>query len=341
MSVRAWPLHFAKSPAFRRAGRAALLLLSVLLAGCAGKQSLNGVGFDWQKEVEAEPKPKPRPARKDVPPETVENAALPFYGLRASDCQPLSGDELMAELAGFDAICIGERHDNPHDHWAELAMTSDLVERAASRGRELGLGFEMFDRADQPLLAQWQERKIGAEKLIEQSNWESDWGYPFGFYRPLLDLGRRENLGLLALNAPRELTRTVARKGLEALDEDQRKELPELDLAQPEHRAAFDRVMKEHPHGGADSDNLYAAQVIWDETMAHGAADWLRTRRPARQLIIIAGQMHCRTAAIPGRIERRMRGRTAAVLPIVQASAEDAKPDLEGFDYGFVMTRED
>src|SRR5215204_6620038 len=130
MGVRVWPIDFAKSPPLPRLAQAVLLLASLLVLGCARKPSLNGVGFDWQKEVEPEAKPKPRAARKDVPADTVENAALPFHGLRASDSQPLSSNDLMAELAGFEAICVGERHDNPHDHWAQLAIASDLVERA-------------------------------------------------------------------------------------------------------------------------------------------------------------------------------------------------------------------
>ena len=320
----------------------ALLLALSVVTGCGARGlSSRQVGYDWADTVEAEPKPKPRAKRKDVPADTVESSALPFHGLRGSDCQLLSGQDLMAELAGYDAICIGERHDNPHDHWAQLEIASDVVERAESRGREVGLGFEMFDRSDQPLLAQWQDGKIDTETLIERSNWQGDWGYPFGYYRPLLELGKRRALGLLALNAPRELTRTIARRGLEALDDDQQRELPELDLGHAEHRAAFDQVMKEHPHGRADPDNLYAAQVVWDETMAHDAAAWLRLRRPARQLLILAGQMHCRKNAIPDRIARRTRVRTAAVLPVVQPSDSEEKPDLDGYDYGFVMTADE
>ena len=161
-------------------------------------------------------------------------------------------------------------------------------------------------------------------------------GYPFGT-TALLELGRGK-IWASGADAPREFTRTIERVGFEALEE--QRELPELDLSQVEHRAAFDQVMKEHPHGGANPDNLYAAQVVWDETMAHDAAAWLRMRRPARQLVIIAGQMHCRKNAVPDRIARRTPVRTAAVLPVVTAEGE-AKPDLDGFDYGFVMTTDE
>jgi uncharacterized iron-regulated protein len=332
--------YFDASVATRAAARAAGLLIALGAAsGCARQQSLDGVGFDWQRNVEPEPKPEPRRPRKDVPPETVEAAALPFYGIRASDCQPLTGDELLAELAKLDAVCVGEHHDDPHHHWAQLRITTDLVERATHSGRELGIGFEMFDRTDQPLLAKWEQQKLDTEALLEQSHWERDWGYPFGFYRPLLDVARQRQLGVVALNAPRDVTRRIARGGLDALDDKQRDQLPELDFGHAEHRAAFEQAMKEHPHGGADPDNLYAAQVVWDETMAHSAVDWLRVRRPTRQLVIAAGLMHCRASAVPGRIERRLHGQAAAVVPVVQTSDSDPKQALEGFDYAFVMTK--
>ena len=67
------------------------------------------------------------------------------------------------------------------------------------------------------------------------------------------------------------------------------------------HRARFDDLMKDHPDTGGSLDNLYAAQVLWDETMANTAANWLRERYPARQLVILAGSAHCDRSAIPSR----------------------------------------
>jgi uncharacterized iron-regulated protein len=316
--------------------------LCLALGGCARQQSLNGVGFDWEgrPEPELEPAAKAPAPRRDVAPDTVTNAALPFYGIRAGDGQALSSHELLAELSEHDVICVGERHNDAHAHWAELAIATDLADRAEQSGRELAIGFEMFDRKDQPLLDQWLLRKLDTAGLLARSNWDEDWGYPVGFYRPLLDLGRNRQVALLALNAPRELTRQVAREGLEGLGEADRKQLPELDLEQAEHRAVFDRVMAHHPHTGSDPEDQYAAQVVWDETMADSAARWLRARRPARQVLIVAGEMHCRSLAIPGRIERRTPARTAALIPIVERPNKDPKRALDGFDYAFVMTEE-
>jgi hypothetical protein len=86
----------------------ALLVALSVVTGCGARGlSSRQIGYDWRDSVETEAKPKRRPPRKDVAPDAVENSALPFHGLRARDCQPLSGDELMTELAGYDAICIG------------------------------------------------------------------------------------------------------------------------------------------------------------------------------------------------------------------------------------------
>ena len=317
-----------------------VLVSCLLLANCARAQSLNGVGYDWDRPVDPEPEAAAAPApRKDVPADTVAEAALPFYGIRASDCQPLSSSELLAELSEHDAICVGEHHNDPHAHWAQLAIATDLADRAAQTGRELAIGFEMFDKKDQPLLDKWQARKLSTEELLDQSHWDEDWGYPPAFYRPLLDLARNRQLALLALNAPRQLTRHVASEGLNGLDVEEQKQLPELDLQQAEHRAVFDRVMANHPDTDSDPDDSYAAQVVWDETMADRSAEWLRARRPTRQILIVAGEMHCRNLAIPGRIQRRLPSRTAAVVPIVETPGKDPKQALDGFDYGLVMTK--
>jgi uncharacterized iron-regulated protein len=86
-------------------------------------------------------------------------------------------------------------------------------------------------------------------------------------------------------------------------------------------------------------DDLYAAQVVWDESMAEASATWLSERHPARQLVIMAGNMHCHDSAIPARIRRRMKmGATVvSVVPIVRKDGENLGERLAGYDYGFVM----
>jgi hypothetical protein len=59
--------------------------------------------------------------------------------------------------------------------------------------------------------------KIDAATLRSRTGWEERWGYDWGFYGPTLDAAAAAGGALLALNAPRELTKKVVREGLEAL----------------------------------------------------------------------------------------------------------------------------
>ncbi len=175
--------------------------------------------------------------------------------------------------------------------------------------------------------------------MLENSEWQDRWGFDYALYRPLVLRARRSRVPMYALNAPRELTQKVARGGLASLDEDEAKQVPELDLGDKQHRAWFDQVMKAHPSPHGPSDDIYVAQVMWDETMADTAARWLDKRMPARQIMIVAGEGHCRDRAIPARLRRRTGAKVVGVLPIVvENEDDDPKAELEGFDYGLVMT---
>jgi uncharacterized iron-regulated protein len=133
---------------------------------------------------------------------------------------------------------------------------------------------------------------------------------------------------LRARNASRELSHAVAQDGLSGLCRRLRRRLPAVGLDDSAHRAHFDQLMAHHPGGHTDPENFYAAQVVWDETMAENAANWVAARAPQRQLVVLAGSAHCRREAIPARVERRVAARVASV----RLSAE-APEDSEGFDY--------
>jgi uncharacterized iron-regulated protein len=108
-------------------------------------------------------------------------------------------------------------------------------------------------------------------------------------------------------------------------------------LEDEDHRDRFDEAMEHHPPSG-DLQNLYYAQVVWDESMAEVASKWLLGRQPARQAILLAGVMHCHSTAVPGRIARRTSLKAVSVLPLVTSDADHVSDELDGYDFGFVMT---
>ncbi len=150
----------------------------------------------------------------------------------------------------------------------------------------------MFQAPSQSYLDAFSRGRLDEASLLAKTEYDERWGFPFAFYRPLLETARASGLPLLALNARRELTRAVAKHGL-ALSPELERELPALDLYDPNHRALFDELMAGHPKGHGSPDNLYAAQVVWDETMAARASDFLLGFRPVRKLLVIAGLAHC------------------------------------------------
>lgn len=311
-----------------------LSLCSVLVSACASTTTQTSVGSSLGEVRVEEPAPKTA-AKKHVPDDIVAQHAQPFRAQRNTDARALDQNQLYDELSRFDVVCLGEAHDEPRDHFAELAITEGLERRARVSGRALGLGFEMFQTPHNDALHAYSIGDIDDAGLRKKTRYEENWGFPYAYYRPVLNLGRTYGLPLKPLNATRELTRAVAKSGLSGLTPRLRRQLPELDLGDHAHRESFDKAMAGHPSGpdsGFDMDKFYAAQVVWDETMASNAATWVAARAPSRQLVVLAGSAHCRHEAIPSRIERRQALRVANV----RLSASDAA-DSEGYDYTLVF----
>ncbi len=86
-------------------------------------------------------------------------------------------------------------------------------------------------------------------------------------------------------------------------------------------------------------DRVYTVQVMWDESMADGAARWL-SADPARHLAILAGAGHCHDSAIVRRVKRRGVSSAISIRPMLDLGDGElatalAKPQN---DYLFVMT---
>jgi uncharacterized iron-regulated protein len=87
------------------------------------------------------------------------------------------------------------------------------------------------------------------------------------------------------------------------------------------------------------ADRIYTVQVIWDETMADGAARWLQAT-PTGRIIILAGTGHCHDSAIVARLKRRGVADTVSVRTVIDdgdggVAAALAKPMN---DYLIVLT---
>jgi uncharacterized iron-regulated protein len=294
------PIVRPSAPAWcpRSAVGATLLLLLIASASCASPRF-----------------PAPRRAPAGDPGPLAGRWLLPFRIVDTRTRTLTTEDTLLDAMVAARVVYVGEQHDDAHDH----AVQGRILGALARRDPSLAVGMEMFKRPFQGAVDDYVAGRIDEATLLERSEWSRRWGHDFALYRPLLEHARALRLPVLALNAPDEVTRAAARGGMGAIDPAARAALPDLDLADRSHRAAFDRAMAEHGgvHAAHGSGDLYLAQVIWDETMAEGVAAALaQVGGPGRVLVFAGGGHVRRRSAVPGRAARRGASPFMVVEPV-------------------------
>jgi uncharacterized iron-regulated protein len=240
-------------------------------------------------------------------------APAPGTFLRPPDAQAVTFEQVVADLLEARVVYVGERHDEPADH----ALQHRIIEALHQRDPSLAVGMEMFQEPYQQVLDAWVAGHIDEAELLAGTEYRQRWGYDFGHYRPILEHARQHRVPLVALNAPAELTRAVARQGLAGLDEDARAVLPEVDLDDAAHRALVMDALAAHADdmGEEALERYYEAQVLWDETMAERVARTLAGPGAPHRMVVLAGSMHVRAGlGIPERAARRGAGPYRVVL---------------------------
>jgi len=227
-------------------------------------------------------------------------------------------EELVRRVAASPVVLVGESHDRFDHHLAQL----EIICRLARRFPDLAVGMEYFQQPFQEVLDAFVAGRIDTAEMLARSEYFERWRYDFRLYAPILELARERGIPLLALNVPREITRKVARGGLEALSAEERSRIPaELERDDPGYRARIRAVFEQHPElAGADFERFLEAQLLWDEGMAERAARYL-AEHPGRRLVVLAGAGHVARDGIPARLERRA-GVTVAVVQPAEAPPE-------------------
>ena len=223
----------------------------------------------------------------------------------AGDEANVANAEVLSAIASSQVIYLAETHDSRADHIAQL----DII-KALEKTNELAIGLEMFQRPFQSVLDDYLAGTMTEADLIEQSEYETRWGFDWEFYAPILRYAKDNQIPVVALNAPTEATRQVAREGLESLEGDLLKYVPplaEIDTTNEAYRASLAQVFGAHGHGSSLTfDNFFAAQVLWDETMADSIVRQLENE-PERQVVVLAGEGHVAfDYGIPSRVQRRL-----------------------------------
>jgi uncharacterized iron-regulated protein len=241
----------------------------------------------------------------------------------------LSPQEVIQDLAQANVVYLGETHDSPADHKAQL----DIIQQLYQKDPKLAIGMEMFQRPYQPFIERYLQGKLTEEELQKESEYEKRWGFPWENYAPILRFAKDKQIPVLALNTPTEVTKKVSRDGLDSLKANDKNFIPPLSEIRIDnakyrtllkesyeklHEHQKGRTKKSKPRNPQVFEHFLQAQVLWDETMAAVIAQFLRNN-PDSYVVVLAGQGHIVYGyGIPSRVARRIN--ILSVKPIAQRS---------------------
>lgn len=226
----------------------------------------------------------------------------------------------IGQIQQNDVIYLGENHDSPAIHQQQLEIITQLQHNLADSKKlaiglrpRLAIALEMFQRPFQSILDSYLAGTITEDQLREQTEYDTRWGFDWELYVPILRFAKDRQIPLIALNTPAEITQKVAVSGINSLQGSDWHYIPalkDIKLDNREYRQRINKIYQQHVQKGqgnsTDADNFFAAQVLWDETMAEAIASY-NQNHPHTQIIVLVGKVHVMyDYAIPDRVDRRI-----------------------------------
>jgi uncharacterized iron-regulated protein len=246
---------------------------------------------------------------------------------------------ILKQLFQAQVVYLGETHDHPPDHEAQL----EILQKLYARKPNLAIALEMFQKPFQAKLDQYLKGTLAEAELLSQTEYSKRWGFNWDFYAPILRFAKANRIPLIAINTPSEVTRKVAQTGLESLAPEDFQWIPPLSEIDATNIAYRERLQKTYQsfhnaHGNSDGfDRFFQAQVLWDETMADAIAQYWLTHRD-RKIVALVGQGHLLYGdGIPARVQRRLKAipdwQPYSVLlnPAAELQSPQSRPVADSF----------
>jgi len=283
--------------------------------------------------------------------------AVPAYTQETNDCRPqivlpenfsgaiefledthkckninrvISYSQGFQQLTKARVVYLGETHDSAEDHRLQL----QIIQQLYKKNSKLAIALEMFQRPYQSIVNDYLAGKIDEQELLEKTEYKKRWGYPWQYYAPIVQFAKAKKLPVLALNTPTEITRQVAKNGLDSLTLKQSKFIPplsEIRTDNAEYRQLMLGIFQQHQAdaqgNSPDFERFLQAQVLWDETMAEGIAKFIQAN-PGYQVVVLVGQGHIvYNYGIPSRVARRVKRLSFSQSSVLLSTDLDEKSD--------------
>lgn len=248
---------------------------------------------------------------------------------RLGDGSRMGLTRLTSELRGSPFVLVGELHDEPDHHRAQLMLIKALWEAKVN----LAIGMEMFRQDAQDSLDRWVRGEILEEEMegIFGQNWaESSWV----LYRDILRFAKDKSIPVLGLNIPREVIQKVASSGYSSLPEETRRDWGDLtcDLQDPYKSFLLWAFESHESYKEKEWENFCQAQILWDTAMAVKLLAF-RESNPETTVVVLTGVGHAWMYGIPERIRLRSYLLCRVILPDVQGRLKEGRLDAQDADY--------
>ncbi|NJR25677.1 MAG: ChaN family lipoprotein [Richelia sp. CSU_2_1] len=241
--------------------------------------------------------------------------------------QTYTNQEILQQLVKAKVVYLGETHDSVEDRQAQLKIIREMHRQ----NRKIAIAMEMFQRPFQSAIDSYLAGKLTEEQLVDRTEYDRRWRFPWESYAPFLRFAKENQLPVLALNTPTEVTRKVATQGLESLTGEDKKYIPpvsEIRTDNAEYRQMLLEIYQQHQKAGQGNSTAFErflqAQVLWDETMAEKIAEFVKAN-PDYQVVVLAGKGHIIYGyGIPSRVERRLGTGKVKVRSVLFSSPENS-----------------
>lgn len=203
-------------------------------------------------------------------------------------------NQVIDQIKPGQVLLIGEMHGLQPVHDQQMSILQALK----ARGHKIAVGMEFFNYTDSSFIKSFREGALSEADFKKAINWS---GNDFNLYGPQLLFGE-EGFGI---NMPRSVTSQVSKNGLASLTLEQQKLMPpNFQLGNDSYKRRFNEAMGGHMPA-EKFENYFAAQSIWDETMAWQALNFVQNN-PDYIYVIIVGEFH---VAYGGGLPDRLRTR--------------------------------
>ncbi len=235
--------------------------------------------------------------------------------------------EAVADLKKNRIVLVGEHHSKVQHHRAQLAVIRALKEA----GVEVAIGLEMFRHESQLELDRWVSGKIDTKSF--EKIYYDNWNFPWQAYSMIFEYARENQIPMIGLNVPREITRKVSRDGFKSLTPEQKGQLAEVSCVVDQQYMNYIRqAFGGHGHGQLNFIYFCEAQMVWDTAFAVYSLNYLE-KNPNAVVVLLTGVGHAQKGAVPRQIQLRSKLPHTVILPEVAGGIDKQTISSNEADY--------